>query len=127
VASLRRPVRKLRSSLGVTLLFAIECALLLVGCSKTLKADDPQLKPIRDTLEASLPAGTTEGAVNRFLETHGYPTEPSDKPGTIVAIIRHTDTEELRPVTARVTFYFDANGKLNTYEIVRTMNGSVPQ
>jgi len=28
-------------------------------------------------------------------------------------------------VTAMVTFYFDANGKLNTYDIVRTMNQPV--
>jgi hypothetical protein len=57
----------------------------------------------------------------------GYETEATDKPGTIVAIIRHIDTEKLQPVTARVTFYFDASGKLNTYEIVRTMNRPVPQ
>jgi len=30
-------------------------------------------------------------------------------------------------VTARVTFYFDANGKLNTYEIVRTINAPIPK
>jgi hypothetical protein len=57
----------------------------------------------------------------------GYPTETSEKPGTVIAIIRHMDTARLQPVTARVTFYFDANGKLNTYEIVRTMNAPIPQ
>jgi hypothetical protein len=65
--------------------------------------------------------------VVEFLSARGYPTEPPEKPGTLVAIIRHIDTEKLQPVTARVTFYFDANGKLNTYEIVRTMNAPIPQ
>jgi len=30
-------------------------------------------------------------------------------------------------VTVRVTFYFDASGKLNTYEMVRTANAPIPQ
>lgn len=78
-------------------------------------------------LEQSLPAGSTQGAVQEFISARGYPTEPANKPGTLIAIIRHIDTEKLQPVTARVTFYFDANGKLNTYEIVRTMNAPIPQ
>ena len=100
---------------------------LLAGCSQDRKVDDPQLKPIQDLLETNTPVGTPEAAVSHFLAMRGYETEPSDKPGTIVAIIRHIDTEKLQPVTARVTFFFDANGKLNTYEIVRTMNRAVPQ
>ena len=95
------------------------------GCKKALQVDDPQLKPIQNMLETELPAGTPESAVSQFLSTRGYPTEPSDKPGTLVAVIRHIDTEKLQPVTARVTFYFDGNGKLNTYDITRTMNQPV--
>jgi len=78
-------------------------------------------------IDEKLPVGSTEGAVVEFLSARGYPTEPSEKPGTLVAIIRHIDTEKLQPITARVTFYFDANGKLNTYEIVRTVNAPIPQ
>jgi len=95
------------------------------GCKKALQVDDPQLKPIQSMLETELPAGTPEAAVSQFLSMRGYPTEPPDKPGTLVAIIRHVDAEKLQPVTARVTFYFDANGKLNTYDIARTMNQPV--
>jgi hypothetical protein len=95
------------------------------GCKKAFQVDDPQLKPIQTMLETELPTGTPESAVSQFLSTRGYPTEPSNKPGTLVAVIRHIDTEKLQPVTARVTFYFDANGRLNTYDIARTMNQSV--
>ena len=95
------------------------------GCKKAFQVDDPQLKPIQNMLDTELPTGTPEAAVSQFLSMRGYPTEPSDKPGTLIAVIRHIDTEKLQPVTARVTFYFDANGKLNTYDIVRTMNQPV--
>ena len=108
----------------ITLLAA--CALFLcAGCRKALLVEDPQLKPIQNMLDTELPVGTPESAVSQFLSMRGYPTEPSDKPGTLIAVIRHIDTEKLQPVTARVTFYFDANGKLNTYDIVRTMNQPV--
>jgi hypothetical protein len=113
------PVRALAILLTAGVLFSS-------GCKKTLQVDDPQLKPIQNMLETELPVGTPEAAVSQFLSTRGYPTEPSDKPGTLIAIIRHIDTEKLQPVTARVTFYFDANGKLNTYDIARTMNQPVP-
>jgi hypothetical protein len=97
------------------------------GCKqKPVEVDDPQLKPIEEIIKTNLPLGTPDAAVNHFLEIRGYPTEVSQKPGTIVAIIRHIDRETVKPVTARVTFYFDANGKLNTYEIVRTFNAPVP-
>jgi len=97
------------------------------GCKKNSEVDDPQLKPIQEMLNQNLPAGSTESAVNYFLEVRGYPREAAQKRGTVVAIIRHIDAEKLQPVTARVTFYFDANGKLNTTEIVRTVNQPIPQ
>jgi hypothetical protein len=107
--------------LSVLLLFA-------AGCKQARpQVDDPQLKPIQAMIDEKLPIGTTQGSVLEFLSARGYPTEATDKPGTIVAVIRHIDTEKLQPVTARVTFYFDANGKLNTYEMVRTMNAPIPQ
>lgn len=111
---------------AIPLLIAV--LLLSSGCKQTLpQVDDPQLKPIQAMLEANLPVGTPEGIVNQFLERRGYTMVTAEKPGTLVAIIRHIDTGTVRPVTARVTFYFDANGKLNTYEIVRTMNAPIPQ
>jgi hypothetical protein len=102
--------------------------LVPAGCKQqNVEVNDPQLKPIQEMLDQNLPVGSTEGAVNYFLEVRGYAREAAHKPGTLVAIIRHIDTEKLQPVTARVTFYFDANGKLNTTEIVRTFNQPIPQ
>ncbi|MGB7434861.1 MAG: hypothetical protein WBR26_16660 [Candidatus Acidiferrum sp.] len=105
----------------------LTCCLLLGACKNAFKVEDPQLKPIETMLDQKLPKGTPEGAVEQFISARGYPTEPSEKPGTLVAIIRHIDTERMQPVTARVTFYFDANEKLNTYEIERTVNAPIPQ
>jgi len=73
-----------------------------------------------------LPTGSSEGTVQQFLSARGYPVERTSQPGTLVALIRHIDTEKLQPVTARVTFYFDANGRLNTTEIERTFNRRPP-
>lgn len=122
---LRPPCRTLFSTRALILVLSVCALFFCAGCKTALQVDDPQLKPIQAMLEAELPAGTPESAVSQFLSMRGYPTEPSDKPGTLVALIRHIDTEKLQPVTARVTFYFDANGKLNTYDIARTMNQPV--
>jgi hypothetical protein len=111
----------------LAVLTALGALLFLSACHKNSEVEDPQLKPIQDTLNTDLPVGSTQNAVNQYLATRGYPTEATDKPGTLVAIIRHIDTEKLQPVTARVTFYFDANGKLNATEIVRTFNRNSPQ
>jgi hypothetical protein len=117
-----------RTFADVVCFAAILSAVLLCGCgAKSNEVDDPQLKPLQEMLNAQVPPGTTEGAVNQFLTLRGYEMQAEHKPGTIVAIIRHIDTEKLQPVTARVTFYFDANGKLNTTEIVRTFNRPIPQ
>ena len=127
MASLRRSNRGARTALGAGFLLALISVFSVAGCKQTMEVDDPQLKPIQEMLQKALPAGTTEAAVNQFLDTRGYPRDPTHKPGTVVAIIRHIDTEKLQPVTARVTFYFDANDKLNTMEIVRTFNQPVSQ
>jgi len=97
------------------------------GCKQQPgETSDPELKAIQETLEQNLPIGTSDAAVQTFLSSRGYTIETPDKPGTMVATIRHIDTQSLKPVTARVTFYFDANGKLNTYEIRRIFNQRVP-
>ena len=84
-------------------------------------------KPIQQMLDEQVPLGTPEGVVNAFLSARDYPSEPGEKKGTIVATIRHIDTERVQPVTARVTFYFDENGKLKDYELQRTRNEPIPQ
>lgn len=126
MASFLRPKRVARFLLSACIIAPLIALCLLAGCKKTVEVDDPQLKPIQEMLNSALPPGSTEAAVNQFLSTRGYPIA-AGQPGTIVAIIRHIDTEKLQPVTARVTFYFDANGKLNTTEIVRTFNQPIPQ
>jgi len=109
------------------------CSLLLLmaslatGCQKGYHVDDPQLKPIQEMIETQLPLGSTADRVTNFLSLRGYEIQTSEKPGTLVAIIRHIDLETVRPVTARVTFYFDANGKLNAVEMTRTFNQPVTQ
>ncbi len=109
------------------------CSLLLLmaslatGCQKGYHVDDPQLKPIQEMIETQLPLGSTADRVTNFLSVRGYEMQAPEKPGTLVAIIRHIDLETVRPVTARVTFYFDANGKLNAVEMTRTMNQPVTQ
>jgi hypothetical protein len=106
----------------------ILCAVILwaTGCQKVERTNDPQLKPIQTMLDAQLPQGTPEANVLAFLNNRGFPVLPDGKQGTIVTTIRHIDTETVTPVTARVTFYFDANRRLNTYEMQRTFNERIP-
>ncbi|HXJ14117.1 MAG TPA: hypothetical protein VNH19_17715 [Candidatus Limnocylindrales bacterium] len=94
----------------------------LAGCGGAGKTDDPQLKPIQAMLEKELPRRTPEEKVVLYLDNHGYSILAAQKQGTIVAIIRRKDTAAVQPVAARVTFYFDANRKLNTFELQRPEN-----
>src|SRR5271154_745962 len=83
------------------------------GCKQEPgETSDPQLKPIQEMLQQNLPIGSSEATVRTFLSSRGYNLETPDNPAAMVATIRHIDTQTLKPVTARVTFYFDANGKL---------------
>lgn len=91
----------------------------LAGCGGTGRTEDPQLKSIEAMLEQQLPPRTPEEKVVLYLDNHGYPILAAQKQGTIVANIRRTDTATVQPVVARVTFYFDANRKLNTFELQR--------
>jgi hypothetical protein len=116
-----------RPSSPARLILLLSCVLFFFGCKDAFKVEDPQLKPIQTMLQQKLPAGANQAVVQQFLSSRGYETEPPQKPGTMVAVIRHVDTERLRPVTARVTFYFDANGKLDTFELVRIANQPIPQ
>ncbi len=87
-----------------------------------MKVDDPQLKPIQQMIETQLPKGSTTERVTTFLSVRAYELQPPEKPGTLVAVIRHIDTRTVRPVTARVTFHFDANGRLTNVAMIRIPN-----
>lgn len=119
------PMRKLlaRRSAFVFCSLLLLTALFAGSCQKSfMQVDDPQLKPIQEMLETQLPKGSTTDRVTTFLSVRGYELQPSEKPGTLVAIIRHIDLQTVRPVTARITFFFDANGRLNTIEMIRIPN-----
>lgn len=90
------------------------------GCQKRSRTNDLQLKPIQEMLDAQAPPGTSEEQVNAFLSSRGYAVLPVQKPGTLAAIIPAAGTQQ---VTARVIFYFDANHKLNTFELQRAADG----
>ncbi len=121
------PSRLFKLTTWLVWLVATAALFTVAGCQNGAKTNDPQLKPIQQMLDEQLPVGTTEAAVNAFLSARDYPSEPGAKHGTIVAKIRHIDTEKVQPVTARVTFYFDENGKLKDYDLQRTMNEPIPQ
>lgn len=87
-----------------------------------MQVEDPQLKPIQEMIETQLPKGSTTERVTTFLSVRGYEMQNPEKPGTLVVVIRHIDTQTVRPVTARVTFYFDASGKLDSVEMIRIPN-----
>lgn len=129
--SLLRLSSKHPSPLRVFPLLLAAVVLSFAGCKESLKnafkVEDPQLKPIETMVQQNVPLGSTQGAVLEFLSARGYPTDNPTEPNTIVGIIRHIDTEKMQPVTARVTFYFDANGKLKSIDVVRTMNEPIPQ
>jgi len=108
------PRRGVQGMLSLALALAV-----LAGCQKTARTEDPQLKPIQAMLEQQLPAHTPEEKVVLYLDNNGYAILGAQKQGTIVAIIRRKDTAAVQPVVARVTFYFDANRKLNTFELQR--------
>ncbi len=108
-----------------SLIFCGALLLALLGCENASRAVDPALKPIQEMLAAQLPPGSTEARVTLYLNTQGYPLEPGTKPHTLVAVIRKIDLQRVEPVTARVTFYFDANDKLTYFDLQRMLNQPV--
>jgi hypothetical protein len=105
-----------RCFLRLAFLLAFGAFLVVAGCRKTVRTEDPQLQPIQQLLDDQLPAAASEGTVKAFLVQRGYVVVPSQRPGTVVAQIPDPDNRE---APARVTFYFDANGKLNTFALAR--------
>ena len=96
---------------GVFLLLA------LAGCKSGAHTSDPHLRQIDEMLESQLPQGTPKSRVSFFLSSQGFPLENTRDEKAIVAIVQRVDTDTLQPVTARVTFHFDASDKLKSYEL----------
>jgi hypothetical protein len=89
------------------------------GCSSHTHTYDPKLRKIDELLDAHLPRGTSKDRVGFFLTTRGYKIDGSPDAHTVIAIVRHIDTETLQPSTARVIFHFDANARLISYDLQR--------
>lgn len=102
----------------VALAFAAVMLLFVAsGCKKHSHSSDPRLHKIEQALDAKLPPGTPRARVEHFLSSRGYRIENSPDSNSVVAVVRHIDTETLRPATVRVIFHFDANDRLITYEL----------
>jgi hypothetical protein len=117
LASLRRA-----SALAGALFFG----LLSAGCKPSSShTSNPQLRQIDELINEQLPPGSPMSQVNFFLNSRGYPREAAKDTHSIVAVIEHVDTETLQPSAARVTFRFDANDKLLTYELTPATPGAI--
>jgi hypothetical protein len=92
-------------------------AFTVSGCKSTAHTSDSRLQKIDEMLNAQLPQGTPMSRVEYFLNSRGYQLEDSPDKNSLVAVVRHIDTVTLEPATARVTFHFDSNDKLVSYEL----------
>ncbi len=110
-------LRSARPPLSRLVCLALLLAFAGYGCKRASHTSDPRLRKIDAMLTAQLPPGTTRGRVGYFLNSRGYPVLDSPDKNVMIAVVRHIDTETLRPATARVTFHFDSNNKLTTYEL----------
>jgi len=100
----------------------LACAVLLLSlssyaCKRNAHTSDSRLRKIDEMLNAQLPPGTPRPRVDYFLSSRGYKLEDSPDKNSLVAVVRHIDTDTLQPATARVTFHFDSNDKLISYEL----------
>jgi hypothetical protein len=92
-------------------------SLMVFGCKSHSHTSDSRLHKIDEMLNSQLPQGTPRPRVEYFLNSRGYQLEDSPDKAALVAVVRHIDTETLIPATARVTFHFDPNQKLLSYEL----------
>ena len=98
-------------------LIAVLLTFFLSGCRSRGHTSDSRLKKIDELLAAQLPRGVTRGRVEYFLNSRGYRIESSSNKNEVVAIVRQIDTETLQPAAARVTFHFDSNNNLLSYDL----------
>jgi hypothetical protein len=103
---------------------SLACVILLVavssaGCKRSSHphTSDVRLQKIDEMLNAELPPGTPRARVEYFLNSRGYQLEDSSDKNSVVATVRHIDTDTLQPATARATFHFDSNDKLTSYDL----------
>ena len=96
---------------------ALAASLLGYGCRKNAHTSDSRLQQIDELLNKQLPPGTPLARVDHFLKSRGYTVQDSPDKNSLVALVRHIDTDTLQPETARVTFHFDSNNNLISYEM----------
>jgi hypothetical protein len=116
----RRSLAWLPSNLRPFLLLvcaALAASLLGYGCRRNAHTSDQRLQQIDELLNKQLPPGTPLARVDHFLKSRGYPVQDSPDKIALVALVRHIDTDTLQPSTARVTFHFDSNRNLVSYEM----------
>jgi hypothetical protein len=113
------PARRTRAipPVGMLLFAGLFAALAIGGCKTSKHSSDARLKAIDEMLDAELPKGTNLARVSLFLNERGYRVENPGKGQMVVAVVRKIDTETLRPVNARVTFHFDGQDQLQSYEM----------
>ena len=100
------------------LLPAMALCVATVACKKAaLHTSDPRLEHIDALLAKELPPGTPAYRVQTFVNLRGYEVQNSTEPHTLVVIVHHVDLKTLQPEAARVTFRFDADLKLTTYDL----------
>jgi hypothetical protein len=102
---------------GILLCAGLFAALSIGGCKASKHSSDARLRAIDEMLDAELPKGTNLARVSLFLNERGYRVENPGQGQMVVAIVRKIDTETLRPVNARVTFHFDRQDQLQSYEM----------
>jgi hypothetical protein len=121
--------RRFSSAVGFFLrpsLLTVLFLLTFAGCKSGAHTSDPHLRQIDELLNAQLPQGTPRSRVIFFLSSQGFPLENTRDAKELVATVHRVDTDTLQPETARVTFHFDADDKLKSYEL-DSVAGSPPQ
>ena len=108
------PASRMSLALASVVLLA---SLIALGCKSHSHTSDYRLQKIDEMLNSQLPQGTPRLRVEYFLSSRGYQLENSPDKSSLVAVVRHIDTETLIPATARVTFHFDSNDKLLSYDL----------
>jgi hypothetical protein len=118
--TLSRSRYKSSAAFRLALLFSlVVLSLTLGGCKKkeATHTSDPQLEGIDELLAKELPAGTPMSRMSSFLRSRGYELRDATEPHTLVAIVHHINPQTIQPEAARVTFCFDADLKLVTYDL----------
>jgi len=111
---------KSTARLFLVLLFSSLTLCLALGACKKAAAthtSDPQLEGIDQLLARELPPGSTMDRVVRFLHVRGYEMLDATQSHTIVAVVHHINPQTIQPEAARVTFRFDKDLKLLTYDL----------